>query len=62
MIGTGGTALVSKLLGEGKQEEARPHLLHAGTLFGTLLGAVLSAVVGTDHAADGPFCWAHLTP
>mgnify|MGYP000797230057 CR=1 FL=1 len=43
MIGTGGTALVSKLLGEGKQEEAH-RTFSMLVLFTLLLGAVLSAV------------------
>ena len=42
MIGTGGTALVSKLLGEGKQEEAH-RTFSMLVLFTLLLGAVLSA-------------------
>ena len=43
MIGTGGTALVSKLLGEGKQEEAH-RTFSMLVLFTLLLGIVLSAV------------------
>ena len=43
MIGTGGTALVSKLLGEGKQDEAH-RTFSMLVLFTLLLGAVLSAV------------------
>ena len=43
MIGTGGTALVSKLLGEGKQEEAH-RTFSMLVLFTLLFGAVLSAV------------------
>ena len=43
MMGTGGTALVSKLLGEGKQEEAHSTFSML-VLFTLLLGAVLSAV------------------
>ena len=43
MIGTGGTALVSKLLGEGKQDEAH-RTFSMLILFTLLLGAVLSAV------------------
>lgn len=43
MIGTGGTALVSKLLGEGKQEEAH-RTFSMLILFTLLLGVVLSAV------------------
>ena len=43
MIGTGGTALVSKLLGEGKPDEAH-RTFSMLVLFTLLLGAVLSAV------------------
>lgn len=43
MIGTGGTALVSKLLGEGKKDEAH-RTFSMLVLFTLLLGAVLSAV------------------
>ena len=43
MIGTGGTALVSKLLGEGKQDEAH-RTFSMLVLFTLLLGIVLSAV------------------
>ena len=43
MIGTGGTALVSKLLGEGKQDEAH-RTFSMLVLFTLLLGVVLSAV------------------
>lgn len=42
MIGTGGTALVSKLLGEGKRDEANK-IFSMMVLFTLLLGAVLSA-------------------
>ncbi len=42
MIGTGGTALVSKLLGEGKRDEASK-IFSMMVLFTLLLGAVLSA-------------------
>lgn len=43
MIGTGGTALVSKLLGEGKKDEAH-RTFSMLVLFTLLLGVVLSAV------------------
>ena len=43
MIGTGGTALVSKLLGEGKKDEAHS-TFSMMVLFTLLLGLVLSAV------------------
>lgn len=43
MIGTGGTALVSKLLGEGKKDEANS-TFSMMVLFTLLLGLVLSAV------------------
>ena len=43
MIGTGGTALVSKLLGEGKKDEAH-RTFSMMVLFTLLLGLVLSAV------------------
>ncbi len=43
MIGTGGTALVSKLLGEGKKDEAHS-TFSMMVLFTLLLGIVLSAV------------------
>ena len=43
MIGTGGTALVSKLLGEGKKDEAH-RTFSMLVLFTLLLGIVLSAV------------------
>ena len=43
MIGTGGTALVSKLLGEGKKDEAHSNFSMM-VLFTLLLGLVLSAV------------------
>ena len=43
MIGTGGTALVSKLLGEGKKDEAH-RTFSMMVLFTLLLGIVLSAV------------------
>ena len=43
MIGTGGTALVSKLLGEGKKDEANS-TFSMMVLFTLLLGIVLSAV------------------
>ena len=43
MIGTGGTALVSKLLGEGKKDEAHSTFAMM-VLFTLLLGLVLSAV------------------
>ena len=43
MIGTGGTALVSKLLGEGKKDEAHS-TFSMMVLFTLLLGVVLSAV------------------
>ena len=43
MIGTGGTALVSKLLGEGKKDEAHSTFSML-VLFTLLLGVVLSAV------------------
>ena len=43
MIGTGGTALVSKLLGEGKDDEAQ-QAFSMMVLFTLLLGLVLSAV------------------
>ena len=43
MIGTGGTALVSKLLGEGKRDEAH-RTFSMMVLFTLLLGVVLSAV------------------
>ena len=43
MIGTGGTALVSKILGEGDQEKAR-HYFSMMILFTVLVGAVLTAV------------------
>ncbi len=42
MIGTGGTALVSKLLGEGKRDEANK-IFSMMVLFTLLLGAALSA-------------------
>ena len=43
MIGTGGTALVSKLLGEGKDDDAQ-QTFSMMVLFTLLLGLVLSAV------------------
>ena len=43
MIGTGGTALVSKILGEGDQEKARRYFSMM-ILFTVLVGAVLTAV------------------
>ena len=43
MIGTGGTALVSKLMGGGKKDEAN-HTFSMMVLFTLLLGIVLSAV------------------
>ena len=43
MIGTGGTALVSKLMGEGKKDEAH-RTFSMMVLFTLLLGTVLSAV------------------
>ena len=43
MIGTGGTALVSKTLGEGRQEEANRYFSMM-ILFTVLVGAVLTAV------------------
>lgn len=43
MIGTGGTALVSKILGEGDQEKAR-RCFSMMILFTVLVGAVLTAV------------------
>ena len=43
MIGTGGTALVSKLLGEGKHDDAQK-IFSMMVLFTLLLGLVLSAV------------------
>ncbi len=60
MIGTGGTALVSKLLGEGKKDEAQ-QTFSMMVLFTLLLGLVLSAV-GCHHARRLLVCWARLTP
>ena len=43
MLGTGGTALVSRVLGEGKKELANRYF-SMFTLFGVLLGVILTAV------------------
>ena len=71
MIGTGGTALVSKLLGEGKKDEAHS-TFSMMVLFTLLLGLALSAVgvltmpavARLLRATDTmmPDCWARLTP
>ena len=47
MIGTGGTALVSKILGEGDQEKAKRYFSMM-ILFTVLVGAVLTAVGVVD--------------
>ena len=51
MIGTGGTALVSKTLGEGRQEEANRYFSMM-ILFTALLGVLLLLLPQNEKAAD----------
>lgn len=56
MLGTGGTALVSRVLGEGDKERANKYFSMI-TLFGILLGVILT-VVGVLTM----LCWAQQRP
>lgn len=60
MLGTGGTALVSRVLGEGDKEHANKYFSMI-TLFGILLGVILT-VVGVLPCAQWRFCWAQQRP
>lgn len=60
MLGTGGTALVSRVLGEGDKEHANKYFSMI-TLFGILLGVILT-VVGVLAMRPRAFCWAQQRP
>lgn len=60
MLGTGGTALVSRVLGEGDKEHANKYFSMI-TLFGILLGVILT-VVGVLAMPRWRFCWAQQRP
>ena len=60
MLGTGGTALVSRVLGEGDKEHANKYFSMI-TLFGILLGVILTWS-GCWPCAQWRFCWAQQRP
>lgn len=61
MLGTGGTALVSRVLGEGDKEHANKYFSMI-TLFGILLGVILTVVGVLAICAQWRFCWAQQRP
>lgn len=61
MLGTGGTALVSRVLGEGDKEHANKYFSMI-TLFGILLGVILTVVGVLWPCAQWRFCWAQQRP
>ena len=61
MLGTGGTALVSRVLGEGDKEHANKYFSMI-TLFGILLGVILTVVGVLCPCARWRFCWAQQRP